>query len=431
MALNELSQNLPRSLSTAEDLQAKARDGTLRSVPATALGGAVQSMLKTTTEIGDRGQFVVRPPRIAKPGSRIQSTRPRSGSFDASFASSLRHQTSPPYARYSRRHRTPGPTPSFTALSTHNIMRSNLTIHDRDTRTRRSRPYSGRHGLEGLASPGPGSTGLYNHRSLITLRSHRDLQSMYSGSPRTQASRSTKYRHQGRSPYSYPVGPRPPYPRASSVRTAASSPASMVRHQGFPGYHPDQRYLYASFATLPSSAVPTRYMQDAIRPQYPSRADTLGSLSSQPPRAHSRSSVALHAGLPRSPTGSTAPYYYDYSESFVEGSFSRDTNQSQASLSLNTDYVVLAIEPALESRKAQSPFGNVSGSCFRPAELPTKHNRRPSQQSNDNKHRDVPLRVSSLEVTEQGRTTVVDKDHVGTILLSMGICWLTRLVGVP
>ncbi|KAH0841722.1 hypothetical protein AYO21_01046 [Fonsecaea monophora] len=114
-------------------------------------------------------------------------------------------------------------------------------------------------------------------------------------------------------------------------------------------------------------------------------------------------SAASSRGLPKSPTESTTPHYYDYSESFLEEDcFSPPDDTAAANLPFNMDQTILDNLPAPERRQAQSPFGTVPGSAFHPLELPTAHNRRVSEQSKQSKYSFagmIPPRKSSLGAT--------------------------------
>ncbi|KAI1625117.1 hypothetical protein EDD37DRAFT_378104 [Exophiala viscosa] len=82
MPLAEISPNIQRD---ARPDGSKQQDVAVTTSTTSLRSSAVQSMLKTTTELGDTGPFAVRPPRIPRSGSRLQSTRFRSGSFDTSL----------------------------------------------------------------------------------------------------------------------------------------------------------------------------------------------------------------------------------------------------------------------------------------------------------------------------------------------------------
>ena len=326
-------------------------------------------------ETGDIGQFAVRPSRIPRSASRLAMTRPRSGSFDSSFAG-LRHPNTTPYQGRARR-TGPRQMRSFTNLPRPDTIRSNLTSYHQNPRSSMRGPRHYPHGLEGLESPSVGSRSLYSHRSLMTLRSQRDYRSMHSNSPGGLAAQMRRPCQRAPSPAFSDMpgyGPRfrPPYSRAGSV---ASSPSSV-----FPGgrrnlgYTPDMNNSFTSFARLPSPAIPLSYAGTA-RSRPPSRTTTPVSLPD--PRGTSNISLASSMrGLPKSPTGSTAPAYYDYSESFFEEyGFSPEGEQMMSALPFGIDQTIHEHGPPPTHPRAQTPFGIRPGSIYNPAELPTSHNR--------------------------------------------------------
>jgi hypothetical protein len=398
MPLSEISNNVRRSSSNVRD-KAGSEAGSV-STP-NLPPRAVQSMLKTSTELGDLGQFAIKPSRLPRSGSRLQSTRPRSGSFDTSFVSALRHERSSQARRHGRHdhhrhHHGPRPTGSSSGFSARNISQSNLSSYTNVSRRRRYPPGPHPYPLQGLTSPGPSHRGLHHHRSLITLRSHASLappSPMMPGGP------------MGRPPYrasspaysdmrSMSHTPRPGFMRAPSVGTLGSSPGSLFpRHRGPPGYRPDFNASYTSLGRMPSPAIsfhgPNPYPHHG-----PIRTPTPSSAFVHP--QHPMLSHNSLAALPRSPTGSTIPQYYDYSESFVEEScFSPDAAPDPNQPPLTMDHTILNGVNS-PPREAQTPFGTRAGSAFLPVELPTSHNRRPSEQSKPSFNGVIPKRYSSL-----------------------------------
>ena len=112
-------------------------------------------------------------------------------------------------------------------------------------------------------------------------------------------------------------------------------------------------------------------------------------------------SAASVTALPRSPTDSAGPHYYDYSESFLEEECFQPGCQDESDIQLShmMDHAVHESQTDIERRQAQSPFGTLPGSTFKPAELPTNHNRRASEQSKHSFSGVIPRRVSSLAAT--------------------------------
>ena len=371
-------------------------------------------MLRNTTELGDTGPFAVRPSRIPHPGSRLQSTRQRSGSFDASFASQLRHQRSP-RSRRPHRHHGPRPAASVSGFSGRETIRSNPASFHTGVRSRRPGPRHRSQALAGLASPAVGPHNLHSHRSLMTLRSHRDFHSLYSGSPMIYAASGRRHGPRNSSPalseaHSYKHGSRYGYPRVGSALTVASSPASIYPGQpGLRGYRPDTNNSISSFVQLPSPVISS--MNVAAINGYPTnRTMTPLSNSLHNARAAWNSSAASLRGLPQSPTGSSGPHYYDYSESFLEEDcFSPPGEGPQQNATFTMVQAVLGDEPPPERRQAQSPFGTLPGSTFKPSELPTQHNRRASEHSYTGV---IPRRISSLAATRTAAESVKNASKV-------------------
>ncbi len=369
MVLTEISPNVRPLARTSGSIRSALQDGQPSTKEKMPTPRAVRSMLKTTTELGDLGEFSVRPPRVPRSGSRIQSTRPRSGSFDSSLASALRHRRSPP--RRPHRHHGPRPTPSLPAMSSHSTTRSNLTSYHHNPRSRKR---GGHHrygrGLEGLNSPRPGMQALYSHRSLATLRSQRDFYRMHSYSPLSYQMGAARSEYRSSSPaYSeaqssfYPQRSR--FHRTTSAMTAASSPASLsLGSRAFSSYRPDLNGSFSSLVRLPSPAVPVVQYPPG-RYGFPSRTNTPVSSSMLDPRVHSSASRHSTPGLPKSPTASSTPYYYDYTEPFEEENcFSPNVNDSRSSLPLNMDQTIMEHGPPPVFRQAQTPFGTRPGSTF-------------------------------------------------------------------
>ena len=393
MPLTEISNNIRRSASHAREKSAS--DGDSTSTPSLPTS-AIQSMLKTTTELGDLGQFATRPSRLPRSGSRLLSTRPRSGSFDASFATALRNERSSQGRRHGRPH-GPRPFNSSSGISGRHISQSNLSSHTNGSRRKRYPPGQYRYPLQGHASPGPGPRRLYHHRSLLSLSTHSSLRS---GSPVLVPSRMRTPGYQASSSSYSDVRnmshtPRAGFMRAPSIGTVGSSPASMrPRPHAGPGHRLDVNGSYTSLVRLPSPAV--YFNRNGSYPgPVPMRTLTPTSMM-----VHQQQSMATNhsmGGIPKSPTGSTVPRYYDYSESFVEENcFSPDGAPGATQPPLNMDQTLLNTVPTTPPRDAQTPFGTMAGSSFHPIELPTQHSRRLSDQSGPSFNGVIPKRVSSL-----------------------------------
>ncbi|RVX70476.1 hypothetical protein B0A52_05975 [Exophiala mesophila] len=378
MPLEEISPNKRRDVKTTStpvgDLPAAASSTSLRS-------SALQGMLRTTTEIGDSGPFAVKPSRIPRSGSRLQSTRQRSGSFDTSLAYNC--DIGAPLCL---------------------VVLINIEVRGQPCQHPDSLPIYRSQALAGLASPGDGFPGLYAHRSLITLRSHRDYHSLHSASPSVRFGNGRQ--HRAASPaftdaHIHRHGPRRGYPRVGSAVTVASSPVLLYNGPpGLAGYRSDFNNSHSSFAHLPSPARSSLNL--ATMNAHPvNRTATPLSASLHNTRSMWNRSAASVTALPRSPTDSAGPHYYDYSESFLEEECFQPGCQDESDIQLShmMDHAVHESQTDIERRQAQSPFGTLPGSTFKPAELPTNHNRRASEQSKHSFSGVIPRRVSSLAAT--------------------------------
>ena len=399
MPLEEISPNIQKDpVQNGHKQNEAAAPTSTTSIRSTG----VQSMLRNTTELGDIGQFAIRPSRIPRSASRLPSSKRRTGSFDTSFASQPYPRGSP--RKRSHRHHGPRPAPSSSAMSGRETINSAHTSLHSELRSRRA---GHRHRSQGL--PGPNGIGpphsLHTHRSMVTLRSQRTFQSLHSGSPMIRPGQGRMPGHRAPSPafseaYPYRNHPRHGYPRVGSADTVASSPVSMQHlRPGLPGYRPEFNNSFSSSMRLPSPAI--SFVNGPPGIAYPGqRTTTPMSASLQSFRPAWNHSAASYRGLPKSPTESTGPHYYDYSESFLEEDcFTPPDDHSAGNLPFNMDHTILENEPEPESRDAQSPFGILPGSSFRPLELPTSHNRRPSEQSKHSFAGVIPPRKSSLAAT--------------------------------
>ena len=406
MPLTELSPNVRRP-GTHSQSPRSPRKGPPSTRTATSLApNAVQSMLRTATETGDIGQFSLRPSRLPRSRSRVPTTRPRSGSTGSAFPPTLPRDRSRWPRTKARTANGPRQMPSSSTLSRQDTIHSSLTSYRKNPR---ARPPNVRHypfGNVGMASPPVGPHGFYSHRSLVTLRSQGGFCSTISNSPVRHAGRLPRSYHRGTSPaysdaLSHGYKLQPNYHRSASVGTAASSPVPIFsRPPGMPVYSPYVNSSVASSVRLPSPAVQPPYHGFPRSPLF-SRTHTPISLSTR--------------GLQRSPTGTTIPQYYDYSESFLEGDcLPSDVHASATSQLFNMDRTILESNPTSIPRRAQTPFGTMPGSTFHPAELPTRHNRTVSEQSKHNSTADVPNRKSSRNFSERSKTLKAVNHKVST-----------------
>jgi hypothetical protein len=302
----------------------------------------------------------------------MQLTKPRSGSFDVSFTPILHRQRSPYIHRHGRSH-GPRPVHSASTLSGRHASRSNLSSYAHSTRSRRYPSSQQPRPFRDFASPSPS---LFTHRSLATLGSNTDVHSVRSASPMGPTRRFHRP-YRGSSPGLVDDrsedAPHPGSMRAPSVGTVASSPRSIYPRRGpFQGYRPDLNGSNASLDRMPHPA----YASPSRKP-YP--GTPASSLRATGPLSGSATSLA---GILQSPSGSNTPAYYDYSESFTEEQGLEQTEGGNANVSQPTMAQIIHEDvPMSYHRHAQTPFGIKDGSRFHPIELPTRHNRRPSEQS--------------------------------------------------
>ncbi len=403
MPLSEISANIRRSSSNARDRAASGAESlSTPSLPPSA----IQSMLKTTTEMGDLGQFAIRPSRLPRSGSRNLLTRPRSGSLDTSFASALRHEQSSQVRRHGNS-QGPRPLASSSGIAGRKTGRSNLSSYTSANRRRRYPPGPPSYSSQGHASPGLSQRRLHHPRSLVALSSHGSL---LLHSPLLRPTQMSRPGYGSSSPSYSDVRSmshtaRPGFMRAPSAGTIVSSPASMrPRHRGVPGYRPDVNTSYTSLVRLPSPAVSSnRYGPCSgpvpLRTPTPSRS-MFHQQQSMPP-SHSL------GGLSKSPTGSTVPQYYDYSESFIEEDcFSPDAAPEAMQPPLSMDQTILEVVPTPPPRDAQTPFGTMAGSTFHPIELPTQYNRRPGREALPSSNGVVLKRVLSFDAAVLHKNSV-------------------------
>ncbi len=358
MPLTEISANVRRNGSQS---QKSAHASSQVQSPKKVKPDAVLSMLRTSTETGDIGQFSVRPCRLPRSASRLP-TRSRSGSLQAP-ATSLGPSTRRPIPRYDSR-RLPRPVPSFSALSRQDTVRSNLTSYNSNPRTRCRAGPRVPYGADRRASPASAS-GLYSPPSFLTLRGqpgHRPV------SPALSDARSMPtYRR------------RPGFHRAASVATAASSPVSMF-NRDVPYSYREVNNSTSSLRRFPSPAMPGAYPGIGRSP-FSSRNATPVSASLHHSTRHPNGSAESFHTIQHSATGSTTPHYYDYTEAFAEEYCRFPTPDIPISPLFSADYTIPEQEPVRPSRQAQTPFGMAEGSVFKPCELPTVHNRTRSEES--------------------------------------------------
>lgn len=342
MPLAELDANLPRDGSRPSG---KGRPP-LPTLPP-PLPNPVSSMLRTSTEVGDLSPFA-RPPQRSH--SRLSSRSASSyANGNANGNANLRPPRRPMPRNESRRFRPP--------LSRQDTGRSSLRSYHSSARPR-YRPPTNRYGPDRRPSPAP--AGIYSHPSLSNLRTRSGYRPT---SPALSDAQSLpNYDHYN------------PRCRAPSLATAASSSASIF----------NQDMMYAnreinnstpSLRRFPSPAIPGPYQRYGWSPG-PGRRTPI-----PPPW----SALPEPDQIPTRPTtASSGQLYYDYTEAFTEN-FDQGEHISPL---FSADHAIPEQGPP-PSRQAQTPFGALAGSVFRPSEMATRHNRRESEnvQGDDRRER--------------------------------------------
>ncbi len=358
MALTEISANVSRNGSRSQKGKPAKGQG---QTPNKIKPDAVSSMLRTTTETGDVGQFSARPSRLPRSISRLP-TRSRSGSLNPP-ATPFRPNVRGPIPRFDSRG-LPRPVPSYSALSRHDTVRSNLTSYHTNPRTRCRGVPRMPHGYDRRPSPAAAS-GLYGHSSFVTVRGrpgYRPVSPAFSDAQSMPA-------------YNGVHG----YHRAASAATVGSSPASMFARD-HPYAYRDVNNSASSLIRFPSPAMPGAFPRIGRSP-FPSRNATPVSASLHNPTRIPNGSVESFHTMQRSVTRSTTPVYYDYTEAFMEEYRQEPGHDLTISPLFSADHTIPEQGPARLTRHAQTPFGMLEGSIFNPCEMPTQHNRKVSEQS--------------------------------------------------
>ena len=190
--------------------------------------------------------------------------------------------------------------PSLSALSRHDTVRSNLTSHYSNPRTRSHVAPHVPYDSDRRASPATGN-GIRSHSSFMTLRGRPGYRP---ASPAFSDAQSMPM-----------YGGRSSFHRAASVVTAASSPGSFLHREHLSSYR-DLSNSAASIGRFPSPAMPGAY-PGMRRLPFPSRNPTPVSASLHNPMGNANRSVESFHTMQRSVTGSMTPLYYDYTEAFA------------------------------------------------------------------------------------------------------------------
>ena len=345
---------------------------------------SVQSMLKTTTEIDDIGLLPRRPSsRPSRPPLSDSQRLRRRSSFLLAPSNDKYPRTDGSWPSRSLQHRQ----------FPHGIPRKDIANPGFPSKRQRYRPDgSGNWSLYNQSyGPryGPGSR-LYSRRSSATLRSHdytsRFLsQTAHPDSIQDQGHRAVSPAYSEAQAYN----PRYPFNRTPSL---ASSPSSSFywqsTHRGS-GYNTDCNHSTPSFAS-PSPGFSPGYPSVRSSP-YPSRTVTPVSLRLPSPPTVPMQGYDTAFRMQRSPSTSSTPVYYDYSETFGEdGHFFSRQDLSLVSLPFNLEETIHEHGPPPVIRQAQTPFGTVPGSMFVPSELPTEVDWRDNERKGEDLTSQVP-----------------------------------------
>lgn len=340
--------------------------------------------------------FAQRPSRL--PRSNTQS------SLGAQSRRSHQHQLDCPPSRL---HRPPALSPQGIRRS--DTVTSSQTAYQYQPRSRRPRPRPGPYPYHHPVYQTGSHPSLHSHRSLASLRNATAMASLPSPYARSHHSASGPRAGRAASPalsnmYEYRI-PARHMSRHNSFGTAPSSPGSMASARpSLHDYRTEHNGSVTSFRPLPSPGFGSNRYQPPRHASY-SRNMTPISTVRQPQRFGSTAS--LDSG-PASPTDSIVPFYYDYSESFhgADG-LVRSPTEHPPIPEVTVDQEEDAGSHHPQSPQAQDPFHTMPGSNLSPAELPTKHNRRASEQSTRSRHSrktsnksDLSVRLSSQAIEE-------------------------------
>lgn len=388
MPLDSLSPNIIRaSPSKHGELGKSAGESSFVKRPPLA----VQSMLKSSTEIGDVGIFAQRPPRV--PRSSTQTSI--NGSRSLTNSTFLPHQPQ----RYDYGMQDARSIRSFRPPSS-GVQRRDSTRSSRSayrySGLGRTRPSHYRQPNQQYNLGPLRQHRLHTHRSTTSLRSDPPRPGIppyhsKSRQPMRVPSPATSNLYEYRYPRSY---------RSDGIAKEPSSPGSLISAgQSFQEFRAEHNVSRLSSRGVASPAFFGAQYQSRKRPIF-HRAVTQANGTHH---TEEQAAVISPNSTPTSPTDSIVPFYYDYSESFHghEGLLPATIERlSDAEQQIETQ------PQEGEDMMAQSPPHNMIGSCFRPAELPTKHDRRSSDQSTRHSRKassrsNRSTRVSSQEPIEE------------------------------
>lgn len=363
MPLDNLSTNITRPSRSKQDDSKRAAGNSSHVKPPPL---AVQSMLKSSTEIGDVGIFAQRPPRVPRSSTQASLAGSSRSLTDPSILSHRprRYESSMQDGRSIRSSRPPS-----SGLQRRNSTRSSRSAYQYSASKRFRSSQVPHHNQQYMLAP-PSQHHLHSHRSVTSLRSDpsRSGISMYHSRPR----------HAARAPspainnlYDYRHAKNH---RNDTIRKEAASPISFTSTgQSFQDFRAEHNVSRMSSKGGPSpSCFGARY-QPGRRPSFPLAITPASGVRQNEEQILTTSP----SSTPASPTGSIVPFYYDYSESFhgQEALLGPSNERSSYGQQHLTQF------GSEEGSVLQGPSGTMVDSSWRPTELSIKHIRRSSEQS--------------------------------------------------
>jgi len=342
---------------------------------------------------------------------------------------------------HSRRHRRlqldhhPSQTRRSSTTSERGLKRSETTrtiqtAYPYKPRPRKPRSRPGTYPYQYPAYPPGRQHVLHTHRSLASLRSATAAGNMPSSYARSYHSASGQRLGRAVSPalsnmYEY-RNPAGHMSRNHSFGTAPSSPGSITSFgPSLHNYRSEHNGSVASLRPLPSPGIASNRYQTSRRAL--SRHLTASSAMRPPQRFCSRASLDSE---PASSTGSIVPFYYDYSESFhgADGLIRWPADHPTIpEVGVDQEEDFKQHKPRIA--ESQDPFGTMPGSRFSPAELPTRHNRRSSEQSVRSRHSrrtsdksNLSARLFSHAIKEHPTYEQEDEQHVVSGATETQVC---------
>lgn len=321
-------------------------------------------------------------------------------------------------------------TASKRGLTRSETVRTSQTAYQYKPRSRRLRPRPGTYPYQYSAYPPGRQHILHTHRSLASLRSATAAANMPSSYARSYHSSSGHRLGRAVSPalsnmYEY-RNPAGHMSRHHSFGTAPSSPGSITSFgRSLRNYRSEHNGSIASLRPLPSPGIASNRYQPPRRTF--SRNLTPSSAMRPPQRFCGRASLDSE---PASSTGSIVPFYYDYSESFhgADGLIRWPADHPTIpEVGVEQEEDFKQHKPRVA--EARDPLGTMPGSRFSPAELPTKHNRRSSEQSVRSRHSrrtsdksNLSARLFSHAIKEHPTHEQEDEQHVESGATETQVC---------